>query len=142
MSVTVILDGFTMGSGTDYEVRAEGIQGVLGSPPVRSNDVTRGHADGSVAGYDYLDARLISIPVTVIGDTAADCRANIEALVAAWAPNDGLTTSSLTVTVWGKQYVFTVRPRGAFEDNLADLASGVALMTCEAFCPDPDPLTS
>lgn len=142
MTVAVDLDGFSMGAGTAYEVRPEGIQGVLGAPTIRTSDVARGHADGAVAGFDYYDGRLITIPVTVLGDTPADCREKIQALTAAWDIVSDLSTVQLTIHLWGEVYSFPVRPRGAHEDDLSSMASGVAFFTCEAFAPDPDPVVS
>lgn len=147
MSVSIDLEGFTMGDGTSYEVRPDGIQGLLGTPEVRTNDVTKGHQDGAVAGHDYYEPRLVTIPVTVLGDTsapnvAADCLRKLEELVEAWEIVDGLDSLTLRIHLWERAYVVAGRPRPVVEDNLANVASGVAEVTCEFWCPDPTVVTT
>lgn len=147
MSVSIDLDGFEMGDGTSYQVRPDGIEGLLGSPPVRTSDVPKGHQDGSVAGFDYYDARLLTIPVTVLGDlaapnVAADCLRKLEELTEAWEIVDDLTDLQLRIELWGRSYVVAGRPRGVLEDNLANVKAGTAEVTCEFFVPDPAVVTS
>lgn len=126
MTVTVDLDGFLI-DGTDYVVEAEGIEGLWGLPPVRTpGDLARGHADGTVFGYDYLEHRIITIPVVIRADTPADCITLIRALEAAWAPAEGLDDDrTLTIDAWGETSVFTGRPRGC-EVVATDLPDGAA----------------
>jgi hypothetical protein len=147
VSVSVELDGFLMGDGTSYEVAAEGVAGLLGSPEVKTNDVDRGHADGAFAGLDFYGPRLITIPVSVLGDVtapsiAADCLRKLEELTEAWAIVDDLSTLTLRVELWGRSYVVEGRPRPVSEDDLSNVKSGVALVTCEFFCPSPTVVTS
>lgn len=140
MSVVVNLEGFVMGAGTAYEVKPEGIGGILGSPSMRTNDVDRGHDDGVVAGFDYYDARLITIPLTVIGDDAADCLSKVGALRVGWSRVEGLDELTLVVSLWGEDYTFVGRPREVTEDSIANLKSGKVELTCEFLAPDPNGL--
>lgn len=135
MSVVVDLEGFRMGAGTVYEVSESGIGGLLGSPSIKTSDVSRGHRDGSVAGYDYYDARLITIPVTVTGTTPQACLLATEDLFDAWAPSN--TNLLLTITLWGYTYRMYGRPREVSEDSVKNLKAGIVEMTCMFYVPDP-----
>lgn len=137
MSVTVNLEGFLMGADTAYEVKPEGIGGLIGSASMRTNDVSRGHDDGVVAGYDYYDARLVTIPVTVLGDDAADCLDKVAALRIAWSRVDDLSLLTLVIGLWGQEYTLEGRPREVTEDSVANLKSGKVELTCEFLAPDP-----
>lgn len=137
MSVVVNLEGFVMGAGTAYEVKPEGIAGIIGSPSMRTSDVDRGHDDGVVAGFDYYDARLVTIPVTVLGDDAADCLDKVAALRIAWSRVDDLSLLTLVIGLWGQEYTLEGRPREVTEDSVANLKSGKVELTCEFLAPDP-----
>lgn len=84
--LVTINGSFTIGDGTEYEITGP-ITG-LGVPPLRTNDVTRGHQDGQVGANDYLDVRVISIPVAIEGGSPDECWTNVAALQAAWQPSD------------------------------------------------------
>ena len=137
MTVTVDLEGFAMGEGTDYHINESGIRGIFGTPGIRTNDVSKGHADGTVVGYDYYDARLITIPVTVVGSTASACIAKLETLRDEWALATDLALLTLEINLWGDTYAWEGRPRAVTEDSLDKLASGIAEVTCEFYVPDP-----
>lgn len=147
MSVSIDLDGFEMGEGTSYEVKPEGIEGLLGSPTVRTTDAPRGHQDGDVAGYDHYDARLVTIPVSVMGDAnspdvAADCLRKLEELVEAWEIVDNLDLLQLRVILWGRSYVLAGRPREVQEDDRSNLKSGLVEVTCVFYAPSPQAVTT
>jgi hypothetical protein len=90
----------------------EGPIGGLGVPGLRTNDVIRGHQDGSVGANDYIDVRVIDVPVVIVGDDVDDCLANIAALVTAWQPVD--TDVALAVKLSDTvTYSYTGRPGAA-----------------------------
>lgn len=139
--VTVTLRTLTFGDGTDYCWGAQGISG-LGEPPVRNNDVIRGHADGSVGQNDYRDVRLLTFDV-VIGPKPdgtlldpADVLTATDALIAAWAPSD--VDLTLAMDIFGTVWTFLGRPDGLTLDTSALLKGLRTFRALGAFrCPDP-----
>lgn len=139
---TITLDGFTIGAGTDYHVDPKGIDG-LGHPALRTGDVPRGHADGSVGANDYLVARLITVPVTILGDDPDDTWTKVQALLDAWEPSDLdldldiQITSTIALSFSGRPGAEGQSP---VELDLADLYHGSvirALLTFRALDPGP-----
>lgn len=71
-----------IGRDTDYP-GAGGIRG-LGVLEPRRSDLARSNRHGDARGSDRYPARVLSIPVTVVGDDDADTWANYRALALAW----------------------------------------------------------
>lgn len=131
----VTLRDFTIGPGTGYEIVDDGIDG-LGTPPLRTHDVTRGHASFSVAANDYRDIRIITIPVEVAADSVDDAWANAQVLVDAWAEAD----EDLTLTIQLSRrtgLAYTGRPgasgQSPCELHLAELYSDHTIVAVLAF---------
>lgn len=132
--VAVTLNALAMGTGTFYEIDPAGIGG-LGSPAAKTADTAYDGRDGSFAAPDYLDVRVVTIPVTILADLTqpdpqADAFTKLAALNTAWAPaNDGINlTLTLTLPGWGT-VLLVGRPREVVAD-LTDMKSGVIAALC------------
>lgn len=60
-------NGLTFGSGTPYIVNF--IDGLMGLPPLRTQDDNRGYIDGSYSGRDFYDARTVTFDILITGDS-------------------------------------------------------------------------
>lgn len=115
------LRGVLMGYGTDYQIRPEGVGG-LGGVPAKVRQVDLRHADGSYAAADLLTARIITVPITILGDDAADAMDKLDDLNTAWAPGDDVVLHG-QLPGWDHWSV-TGRPRPAASD-LSQLKAGI-----------------
>lgn len=131
--------GLVIGAGTDYIVHQwDG----AGLPGVRDSDQPRPFAHGNFLGPEFIEARQVVIDLTVRGDDAADCQANIDSLVKAWY-FDARPVSSydqivdLSVKVPGQAERFLKgRPR-KLEIDTSNLKSGKATASLEFVAGDP-----
>ncbi len=110
---------FTFGRDTNYP----GIGGIEGIGLLRpeSTDMPR-MLDGSApAGRDRVPARIITIPMVVIGDTDAAVMANYRTLVEAWRPARTADialdlripgSAETTMRAYGRPLDVPLRPRG------------------------------
>lgn len=131
----VEVGGVTLGAGTDYILTGP-VTG-LGLPAPRTADQERGNSPGDVAGADVDARRVLTVPVGVNGQDAADGWDLLEELKAAW------TSSVVDVTFDLRLPGFDAvarrwygRPRGV-DVELALLRLGYidALCTFEALDP-------
>lgn len=79
------LRGLLMGYGTDYQIGEGGIRG-LGSPGAKVRQVNLEGGDGSYAATDLLTEIVLTVPLVILGDDAADAVDLFDALNVAWAP--------------------------------------------------------
>lgn len=115
------LRGVLMGYGTDYQIGEGGIVG-LGLPAVKVRQVSLDAGDGSYAATDLLTARIISVPILVLGSDDADAMALFDALNTAWAPGDDVELHG-QLPSWGHWSVVG-RPRPV-DSDLSELPQGV-----------------
>jgi hypothetical protein len=106
----VVLQGLTMGAGTNYEIGPAGISG-LGVPKTKTADVDLDSQHGAYGSPDYLSVRVLLIPITVSGDNAADAFDNLELLNTAWGPVQADVEITITLPGWGT-FSYMGRPRG------------------------------
>lgn len=139
MSITadwqVEVGGVTVGAGTDFILTGP-VTG-LGLPAPRTADQERGNSPGDVAGLDVDSRRVLTVPVGVNGQDAADGWDLLEELKAAWTSTTVDVTFDLRLpgfdAVARRWYG---RPRGV-DVELALLRLGYidALCTFEALDP-------
>lgn len=133
------------GAGTSYPIGPTGIGG-LGLPVPRTFDQARGDRDGMVASRDLYDRRVLSIALTVLGDTASadlpgDAMTNLRTLKTAFAREETLDEVELELRVPGfpgaaETLTFFGRPRG-LEADLSKLAQGVIPVLATFVALDP-----
>ena len=112
-------DGLVIGAGTEYIVTE--VDG-FGIPAVRNGDTPRPSDRGSFFGRDFIGHRMVTVKVTVVGDSDSDALDNLEALFAAWqlATPDGDAYMPLRFQVPGRDTRrFHGRPRDAAVDETA-----------------------
>lgn len=111
------LRALLMGATTIYEVDIAGLKG-LGSPAAKTADTPLDGRDGSIGAPDFLDVRVITIPVVILGATPADAFDGLAALNTAFAPTaDGVDLPLyFQVPGWGKVFV-NGRPRSLEDDT-------------------------
>jgi hypothetical protein len=134
---TVVLQGLTMGDGTDYPIGEAGISG-LGVPKAKTQDTPLDGTDGAFGGTDNMDVRVLLIPIDVNATADSDAWTALDALNAAWAPVDTDVQIDLNLGDFGT-VSYMGRPRGL------DLDSGLArqgVMTAigEFDALDPNPI--
>lgn len=129
----------TLGDGTPYLI-PKGPAG-LGLPEVRISDTPRPQDHGLFWGVDYFGKQAITFQVEILGDTAEDTTALMDALAAVWQPPaPGLGTDAvvpLTVDLPGQiPRSWDGRPRRAAY-NLENLKAGVIVATLQYDAADP-----
>lgn len=136
VNATATLNGLTIGVGTGYPIDEPGIGG-LGVPPTKTADTTLDGSDGASAAPDFLDIRVITIPLIINGTDQDEAFTGLAALNAAWAPaRDGVDLElAMTLPSWGSVIV-TGRPRGV-EIDVAEAGEGTILALCRFDCMDP-----
>lgn len=131
--------GLVMGAGTDYIVHSWEGQGL---PGMRASDRVRPFDHGSFMGSEYAEARQVTINMTIRGDDAADCQANLDALSRAWQFDSRSAatydeTTNLRVLMPGlSERLLKGRPRKVSLDT-SNLKSGKATATLEFIAGDP-----
>ena len=60
-------NGFIMGAGTKYAVT--NVDGLTSLPPLRVQDDNRGYNDGAYSGRDFYDGRVVTLDITIVGDS-------------------------------------------------------------------------
>lgn len=128
------LAGVTVGAGTRYVLTGP-ITG-LGIPTPRTGDAERGDRPGDVTGADVPARRVLTIPLGIDGDSAAEGWTLLETLSAAWSPSAADETFDLRLPGFGTTRRFYGRPRGV-ETDLSLLRHGWVdvLATFEALDP-------
>lgn len=126
------------GSGTQYQVDPAGIGG-LGSPTVKTADTQFDGRDGSFGAPDFLDIRVITIPLIILGESPEDATSLLDDLNDAFAPcRDGVDiTLELTLPGWGTARAWTGRPRGVDVDS-ASLKNSTLRALCRFDALDPN----
>lgn len=129
VNATVTLRGLTVGVGTSYVIDEPGISG-LGVPPTKTADTVLDQRDGSSGAPDWLDVRVLTIPLIILGTDQDDAFNLLAALNTAWLPtNDGVDLDlALTLPGWG-DVVLVGRPRGVDVDATA-AGDGTILALC------------
>lgn len=102
-----------LGYGTDYEMERPGPQG-LGNR-VKDQDVDLRHDDGSYAGTDRLESRVLTIPIEIAGTASAAGAAFKTLNDTTWAPSATDLQLHMQLPGLGKFSVYG-RPRGVLED--------------------------
>lgn len=131
--------GLVMGAGTDYIVHTWEGQGL---PGIRSSDRPKPFDHGVFLGPEYVEPRQVVIDLTVRGDDAEDCQANLDALIRAWhydarRADSYDDTTNLRVLLPGQtERLLKGRPRRAKFDT-ASLKSGKVTGTLEFLAGDP-----
>lgn len=135
MNELVSLNGLDMGTGTSYLIGEPGISG-LGTPQTKTADASYDGQDGASAAPDFLDVRVITVPLVLNGTTALSAMSLLDAVNAAWAPaRDGIdVTLDISIDTWG--WTYTGRARGVDAD-LVDVAQGVILALCRFDAMEP-----
>lgn len=122
-----------LGYGTSYEMERPGPQG-LGNK-VKEKDVDLRHDDGSYAGPDRLDSRLLTIPIEIAGTASAAGAAFKTLNDTIWAHSTTDLQLHMQLPGFGKFYVYG-RPRGVLEDMTnADFG----IIRCQLFFKVNDP---
>lgn len=112
------------GATTGIDIDVAGIKG-LGTPAPKTSDSSYDGQDGSAAAPDFLDIRVITIPlvVTAVGD-AGTGMSGLDVINDAWAPARDGVDQELHLQLPGIGHVFFIgRPRGV-DDDLALLPKG------------------
>lgn len=134
----VVLQGLTMGAGTDYEIGPAGISG-LGVPKAKTADVELDGQDGAFGSPDYMGVRVLLIPVEIGGSSAGDVFDNLEILNTAWEPVEDDVEITITLPGWGT-FSYMGKPRGMDADP-ALARSGVIMGIGEFHALDPRKIT-
>ena len=98
-----------------------GPPGGLLSIGAKTNDVDLGHADGVYAGPDFVEAKLITVPLAFVPSVRA-------AVMQAFTPGSVDVELHMSIPNWGHVWMVG-RPRGIAEGNL-DLFAGQPAITC------------
>lgn len=117
--------GLTIGAGTDYLITE--IDG-FGIPTVRNGDLPRPSDRGAYFGRDFIGQRMVTLKVTVSGDSDSDALDNLDALFGAWQLDtpDGSAYMPLLFKVPGRNTRrFHGRPRDAAVDETVLQASQI-----------------
>lgn len=131
--------GLVLGSGTDYIVHE--VDG-SGLPGMRSSDRAKPFDHGVFLGPEYIEARQVVIDLTIRGENAAACQANLDALIRAWSfdARSATTydqTTNLRVLLPGQtERILKGRPRKSSFDT-SNLKSGKVTGTLEFIAGDP-----
>lgn len=128
------LAGFAMGAGTDYIVGETGIDG-LGNPKAKTQDVPLDGQNGSYGGPDFLDVRVLLVPLVISFATDVDAWNALAALNTAWLPVTADVALAITLPGVGT-WTFTGRPRSV-EANVQYAYQGVITTICEFDALDP-----
>lgn len=111
--------GLVIGAGTNYLVTE--VDG-FGVPAVRNGDQPRPSDRGSYFGRDFVGQRMVTLKLTVVGDSPSEALDNLDALFAAWqlVTPDGSAYMPLKFKVPGRDVRrFHGRPRdGAVDETL------------------------
>lgn len=136
LDTTATLRSLTMGTGTDYIIEEPGITG-LGTPDTKTADSVLGARDGSFGAPDFLDVRVITIPILILGADAADAFDKLDALNAAWEPcRDGVDID-LDLSLPGRDVTLVGRPRGVVDD-CSEMGQGTIRALCRFDGLDPN----
>lgn len=133
------VNGYQIGAGKPVQVLS--IEGLEDAPMIRTQDTTRGYADGMFTGRDFYQGRTIVLHLQVLADANGSMSANFAALKKALQPQRaGLNRLTFWIpnqeTTNGTQYVFArVRRFHTVIDPNFVYGRGEALV--EFFCPDP-----
>lgn len=128
------VDGFLMGTGTNFLFGANGIDG-LGNPPTKSADVQLDGRHGIFASPDYMEARPILIHLEIVKDAAADAFNALASLATAWLPTVANVELHIRLPGWGHIY-YNGRPRG-LDDHCEDAPNGRIWCEAEFLATDP-----
>lgn len=131
----VELRGLLMGVGTIYQIGEEGIDG-LGNPKAKTADADLDGQHGAFGSPDYMDVRVILIPLTILEDSAADAFNALKLLSIAWEPVVEDVQLHLQLPGWGHIY-FLGRPRSLDADTRYVKAGEVACIA-EFHALDPE----
>lgn len=131
LNLTNVYGRGTLGVWLDRSTAVDG----LGVPDAKTQDVVWNMKDGSYANPDYVQLRVITIPVVLRGSTAGSVLSNVKALASAWAPVISDVSLAFQLPGWNKFWV-NGRPRGVKLDlGNMDHAAVRALLRFD--CPDP-----
>lgn len=124
------------GAGTNgvWFDRSTAVDG-LGVPDAKTQDVVWNQKDGSYANPDYVQLRVITIPVVLRGAVPATVLSNAKALMTAWGPVIADVSLAFQLPGWNK-FSVNGRPRGAKLD-LAEMDRGAVRALLRFDCPDP-----
>lgn len=132
----VEIEGVLTGDTTVYRILADpGIQG-LGQATIKTQDFTLQGQEGVVAGQDYLNERIITVPYAIVQTSEANALDALETLRAAWEPVTADVELHFQVPDWGHCSV-TGRPRGLSNESLRLSVKGVVFATGTFLCTDP-----
>jgi len=110
------INALLLGAGTDYQVDPTGVTG-LGLPQTKTADTAYDGRDGSAGSTDFLDVRIISVPIRILGETPEAAYDDFLALLGAWAPARDAVDVELHIQLPGLGHIyFNGRPRGVTED--------------------------
>lgn len=131
----------TLGDGTDYAW--DGAVTGLGEPEVRNYDVDKGHGDGATPQHDFLQTRIIVLPVSIApapGEsvTRAQIWARWITLRTAWAKSFTTDLHLVHTEAGGTTDTYIGRPSGAALDDSRWRKGMPVLRAALTFrCPDP-----
>lgn len=132
------LNGLLMGTGTEIQF-GEGAIGGLGVPQVKTSDSPYDGQDGSAGAPDFLDVRVVTLPLLVVPASRDPGDAGLlwTGIELAWAPaRDGVNVElHFQLPGWGHLFLIG-RARGATLDA-SDLKSGVLEALCRFDALDP-----
>lgn len=122
------------GRGTDVLIDDPGVDG-LGSPDAKTQDVDLDNADGVFGGPDYLQLRVVTIPVLIaVPSDPAAAMTDLADLRDAWAPvTDDIP---LAIQLPGGKFIVNGRPR-SLKPDLTEMSSGMIRALLRFDCPDP-----
>jgi tail protein len=131
------IGGLVLGSGTSYQIDADGPAG-LGLPDLRTSDLPRPQDHGVFFGADFFSSRTVTIDIWLLAGIPADATDLMDALIAVWQPPAGSDTyAPLTVRLPGQDdRVLYGRPRRLAYDT-SRLRSGAVKGTLQYEAADP-----
>jgi phage-related protein len=127
------------GAGTNVQIMS--IDGLDDLPSLRVQDDNRGYADGAFTGRDFLNGRIITFYLQVLGDPSGNPSLSMQNNLAVMkskliSQSTGFNQLAMKIPTRGQQYIYArVRKRTITIDP--NYVYGRAFVAVEFFCPDP-----
>lgn len=138
VELRAVLFGVVAGDGGfGFSIDEAGIDG-LGVPPTKTADTPLDGQDGSFGAPDFLDVRVLTIPINISGVDEGDVMDGLAILNEAWLPaSDGVDLElHMQLPGWGHIKVLG-RPRGATPGSYVEVGAGWLPVLCRFDCLDP-----
>lgn len=133
MTLTVDLNGLTVGTGTAYGVAIRGTNW-RATPDLRANHLDHAGRHGVRAGRDLLGSRRFTIIVQIEEDTMAEALEAERLVAAAWGPSD--VDVPIVITDDNGAWRMTGRPQLGMPD-LSHADAGLIEVECRFAATDP-----